>query len=511
MEAGKKNWAQYFKLTVSAPLIEDKKQTGKDVEYDLTPYVDEGCSFMDEDGMLQELRFDLASGELWVDVLAPGMRIDFFGGYYDDYEYLFSGYIDRIEPEFTEAGLVELKVVASSKAGKKLALNLRDLVYPSPNHPKEWGRKEILASDIILNLAKEEGFAIGRVEVKKDIKYTKKKPVRQNKRSDWDFMQTLAEKMGAVLWYEKRNSGDYIYLVDEETLVGEAVDLTFFYPLRSASGGYTPPSSDKALEMLTAKVTIDPKAGKKGNMTVSSDPKTGDAVVETEQFSGGEWKDYRLDEAKVRALPSEEREKLISLFMSGQLSWEGDPASGIVGVKNFFREVKPEEKSSREGTPSSITVTKTSGDTATSGIGGKDGESKTEEVQYKTTLNTGEIQKLSPEDRAALQGRIIRGELTEDDKKLYTVETSVKKVEPEQATKPTLVTENKPQQDGQSKAKRRDRGFRIEADIHGDLRIKTKKSYLLEGIGKYSRLYYCYKLEHQWGSEGFKTRITFTK
>ena len=51
MEAGKKNWAQYFKLTVSAPLIEDKKQTGKDVEYDLTPYVDEGCSFMDEDGM----------------------------------------------------------------------------------------------------------------------------------------------------------------------------------------------------------------------------------------------------------------------------------------------------------------------------------------------------------------------------------------------------------------------------------------------------------------------------
>lgn len=511
MENERKDWSQYFKLLVSAPLIKDKKPTGKDVEYDLTPYIDEGVNYLDEDGLLQEVQFDLSEGELWVDILSPGMKIDFFGGYLDDYEYLFTGYIDRIEPEFTEDGFVQLKVVASSKVGKKLALNLRDLVYPSPNHPREWAKKELLCSDIIINLAKEEGFEIGRVEVKKDIKYTNKKPIRQNKRSDWDFMQFLSEKIGAVLWYEKKNTGDYIYLVDEEVLVSEVVDITFYYPLRTKTGSFTPPTSPQAIEMLSAKLNIDPKAGKKGKMTVSTDPKTGQATVETEQFTGGQWKDYRLDEEKVKALPAEERNKLINLFLSGQLAWEGNPSEGIVGVSNFFKEFKPEEKGSRDGVPSSITVNKTSGDTSASGVGGNTSNATTEETQYKTTLNKDAIAKLSPEERAGVQGRIIRGELTEDDKKLYTVETSIKKTEPTQGSKPALVTENPAQQDGDKKAKRKDRGFKIDVDIPGDLRIKTKKSYLLEGLGKYSRMYYCYKLEHKWGKDGFMTKITFTK
>ena len=145
--------SQYFNVKISSP-----KTSKKQVSFDATDYIVDGCSLVDEDGLIKEFNFDMKNGYLMMDVLSIGMRIDLVGGDLDKNEHLFSGFIKELNPKFEETGQVTLRVKAYSDEGSKLGVYIRDLVYPSKNHPKVWATKELMYSDIITNLATEVGF-----------------------------------------------------------------------------------------------------------------------------------------------------------------------------------------------------------------------------------------------------------------------------------------------------------------------------------------------------------------
>lgn len=494
---------QYFNVRLSSPRLRpDEKVTAVDI----TPAITTGLTLMDEDGKIQELSFEMSEGYLWLDIIAPGMIVDLIGGTLDRAEFLFTGFVKRIEPDFGDDGDVRIKVVVASNESKKLSTGLRDLVYPSKNHPLTWGRSEVLASEIILRLAEEAGYKRGNVQVRKDLTYTLKSPVAQNKKSDWVFMNMLADKIGCVLWSEIIDGDEYVNLVDEEIQVNTLAGITFFYASRQIKdGSLNYVTSPNAIQMESVRVTLDTTAGKKGQMTTQMNPKTGQEEVVTEQLNQkGEWQKWVLDEGKLQKLSADERQELINLFMSGQLSWE-DSSSGVVGVKQFFK-LAANEQSSREPISSVERATPTGG--------GQDGlatgaNTTTDNKRYATKVDESKLKNISPEQRSQIMGRIARGEMTEEDKQFYTVE------EIKQPDK--VVTTDTPPSQNTGKAtqaqpkRKRDAGFKIEITCTGDLRIKCRRSYILEGLSKYSGKYYLYRRYLIFGEGGFKMNLVFTK
>ena len=138
------DYTQYFSLKVTSP-----KGSKTKITKDLTPYVNNGVSYSDEDGSLESITFDLVDGFIWLDVLSLGMQIDLIGGSLLYSEPLFNGYISRIDPSFKN-GNVSISVRAMTVTSKKLGKKLRDLIYPSKNHPFSWGREPVKASTCLL-------------------------------------------------------------------------------------------------------------------------------------------------------------------------------------------------------------------------------------------------------------------------------------------------------------------------------------------------------------------------
>ena len=149
-------------------------------------------------------------------------------------------------------------------------------------------------------------------------------------------------------------------------------------------------------------------------------------------------------------------------------------------------------------------------------------------TQNSTTQNTGstskatvidsdKLAKVSPEDRAAIMARIARGEMTEQDKSYYTVVDTTPSASAEESKKPGAentkagVDKKKGKVQGDRDNGKRDSGFKITAKVYGDLRIVPKISYVIEGIGKYSTSYYMYRVNEEWGNDGFMMHLTFTK
>ncbi len=176
--------------------------------------------------------FDMNEGFLFMDVLSIGMVVDVVAGDLTRKQQMFNGYIKSINPEFKSNGDVSLKVVANSNEGGVLGVQIKDLMYPSKNHPKAWATKELMYSDIITNLAKDNGVRVDAKNIKviKDIKAGfGKGATRQHNTTDWTFMQFLAQKIRCTLWTVEKDGNSYLHLVDNNSLVSKVSEYTFFF------------------------------------------------------------------------------------------------------------------------------------------------------------------------------------------------------------------------------------------------------------------------------------------
>lgn len=496
--------SQYFKVYLSSPKINEGEKV---TQRDITGSISEGLNLMDEDGKIKELTFTLTEGYLWLEIISAGMVIELIGGDLTTQEFLFSGFVKRLEPDFGDDGDVKLKVIASSTESNKLSVTLRNLIYPSKNHPLTWARNEVLASEIILRLAEAAGYRRGKVQIRKDVTYTYKSPVAQATKTDWVFMTMLADKIDCVLWTEIIDGDEYINLVDQELQVSTIAGVTFFYPSRYLKdGAITYINSSNSIQMDSVRISLDTTDGKKGAMTTQVNPKTGETEVVTEQLNQktGEWQKWQLNEEALQKLSYDERQRLIDLFMSGQLSWE-DGADGVTGVKKFFK-LKADEKSSREPVSSVEHATATGGGTDGLATGST---TTTSNKRYVTKVDENKLKSISPQQRSEIMGRIARNEMTDADRQYYQIE-EIK--QPDKVSTSDSTPPPKGNQNSQAQNKRkRDAGFKIEVTCNGDLRIVTRKSYILEGLSKYSGKYYLYRRFLIFGEGGFKMNLVFTK
>tara|TARA_Y100000034_G_scaffold29728_1_gene36163 strand:+ start:38483 stop:39985 length:1503 start_codon:yes stop_codon:yes gene_type:complete len=496
---------QYFNITVASP-----KGSKKPVSIDVTKDIDRAVDLEDEDGMIKELKFDLANGSVYMDVLSVGMKVDLIGGSLEKNTHLFSGYIKEIPVKFTKSGDIQLTVVAHSESGGKLTKSVKDVIYPSKNSPKSWATSELTYSAIIMNLAKDAGIVVksDNIQVTKDIKagFTKG-TIRQQNMTDWAFMQFLAKKIKCTMWVEDFNGKSELHLSDDSTVVKKLSSYTFFFLSRTSNKSFIDfeKTSPKQIQIIEAKLNLDTKKGKKG-LTQTTDPNTGETRITKEDEETGER--WVLDEEKVRALPSEERRRLMDLFLSGKVSWEAKE-DGEVSAKQYFKKVL-NDGSSREGEQNyvEVEVSPEDGKLKEDGISSQNPKKEnTGSTSKKTVVDYEALRKLSAEQRSGIMGRIARGEITEDDKKYYTVVDTTPKQEADSSgssNKPTNVESAK-------KTKKRDAGFKITCTIAGDIDIVARKSYILEGFGKYSGQYYLYRVKYGWGSKGFLMDLIFTK
>lgn len=517
--------SQYFNVKISSP-----KNAKKQVSIDATKYIEDGCKLIDEDGLIKEFRFDMKQAYLMMDILSIGMRVDLIGGDLTENKYLFNGYIKETVPDFQETGDVVLKITAYSEAGGKLGVGIRDLVYPSKNHPKTWATKELMFSDIISNLAKDAGIKVEskNIQVKKDIKASfTRGTIRQKNMTDWAFMQLLAERIHCTLWTEEKDGVSHLHLIDDSYVVNRLSDHTFFFLSRKNETefiDYTK-TSEKQVQIIKAKVKLDTQ-NNKGSFKQTTDPKTGETKVTTERpiknedgEETGEFEKWVLDEEKVRALSFGERNELIELFISGKITWEGE--AGTVSAKQYFKKEVIGE-SSRDGEANNTEVEVSKGDIKDDGVGTTGATSEnTGSKSFRTVIDEGKLRKLSAEQRSAIMGRIVRGEITDADKEYYkVVDTTPKEDKDDAKNKNTGLNQNTQAGVDKSKNKstettsnkrKRDAGFSITCTVYGNLNIEPRKSYVLEGLGKYSGKYYLYKVSHEWGRSGYVMDLIFTK
>lgn len=510
--------SQYFDVKISSP-----KGADKQVSIHATKYIEVGAKLVDEDGLIKEFIFDMKDGFLMMDVLSIGMRVDLEGGDLDRKEYLFSGFIKDITPSFEETGDIKLTIKAYSEEGGRLGVGIRDLIYPSKNHSKTWATKELTYSDIIVNLAKDTGIRVKseNIKVNTDIKAGfAVGTIRQKSMTDWAFMQMLADKIHCTLWTEEKNGTPELYLVDDSLLVNKLANYTFFFLARKSDNEFMDftKTSDKQVQILKAKIKLDTQ-NVKGSYSVITDPSTGETKVTTEQENEkGEMERWVLDEEKVEGLSYEERNDLIQLFMSGKITWEGE--NKTTAAKTYFKKVIIGE-GSRKGVRSNTVVEASNpdgGDVGEDGINGSNSTTKnTGSTAYKTVIDEEKLRKLTPEQRSGIMGRIARGEITEDDKQYYTVVDSTAKNNTDDAS---TTGQGEDTDAGQSLGvgspvastkRKRDEGFTITCGIYGNLEIVPRKSYVLEGLGKYSGSYYLYKVTHEWGKKGYLMELVFTK
>jgi hypothetical protein len=504
---------QYFKLWVGAPPESKDKKT-----IDLTKYVfGRTISLTDEDGAIKSLVFDLDNAYTLMDVLAIGMTVHFEGGSSVNSDTLitFGGDIKRIEPKFNKSGDVSLQITAYSVESKYLAVGVRDLIYPSKNHPKSWATGDLTYSDIIVNLAKDSNFKVldENIDIKRDATASFKNPVRQKNETDWEFTQRLASKISATIWTETKSDERFIFLKQDSSLVSKVGDHTFFFPSKKIDNEFVEFThvSPKQIQMVSVQIDLD-RDSKKGNISVGTNPETGQTEVTNETVDDdGNLTQWVLDEEKLRGLSKEERQNLIDLFMSGRITWEGE--NGTTAAKAYFKK-RITSTSSREPVPTNteIVTLDENAEVTADGVSMKGEKKLTGNETYSTKLHTEKMKALSSEERTSIMGRIFRGEATEKDKQYYTiVASSTKSDKTDSGTQNQDLGNRGGAGSTDAKKKKRDAGFKITALIYGNEKIKPKLSYILEGLGKYSDKYYLYKIEYLWGNRGFLMRLIFVK
>jgi hypothetical protein len=501
----------YWNLTVSGTTKDRKgKTTGKIGETDLTDEVDGDITYEDTDEQLRTLSFILKNGFLWSDVLTIGMQITLQAGTLEDIELLFVGNIKNIQPDYGEDGELHLTVTAFASEWRASALVPADRIYPSSNCPFTWGRTNSLTGkDLFINLAKECNFKIGQVNVVHDKKFTAIRNARQHKKTDFRFLCDLAKQLKIIFWFEFSNDGLTIYAEDETKRVNSVADHTFFYPARIGNEFQVELTSEKQIQLTKVNVHLDPKDN--GTLTTAVDPKTGEETLAHEEYDGNEWKNWILDEAKLRALPQEEQNRLITLTGSGNATWED--------VKPFFKPAIIKSTSSREPVSEQSNIVTIKGDPKKDGVSSTSTATPTSETEQEVDpqnnmsnyrINEKKLQALPDESRNGIMGRYFRGELSGDEAIQYFDYINPTK------SKDTPVAEGESKNYGgetdiKKLARKVAHGFHITAEAYGDLSIKTKISYYVEGLGRYTNKYYLFKRVFTFGRSGFNMQLTFTK
>ena len=509
---------QFYKVIISSP----PKATSK-VSVDVTSAIQTSVTIHNEDGLVKECTFNITDGYLWMDILSVGMIVDVTGGTLEYNNLRFSGYIKQLKPKMDIAGDVLLEVCCYSQEAGLLGVTLRDLHYPSKNSPFSWANTNAITySQIIINLAKEAGSKIKvlsqNIQVKKDKTAAHTGGVKQNKLTDWAFMQFLAEKINCTVWTEEKGGISYLHLVDNSLLVNNLADVTFFYLARSSRSDFIPftQTSEKQIRLLEVEIDLDSKTGKAVYKQSTNPDGTTKTVAEVTKDNGSVER-WVLNEDKVNHLPEEERTNLINLFMAGKITWEGDKGQGIVSAQEYFTKITL-ESSSREAVSNNVQVVNSAGNLNPDGLSTQNSTTQnTGSTSKATVIDSDKLAKVSPEDRAAIMARIARGEMTEQDKSYYTVVDTTPSASAEESKKPGAentkagVDKKKGKVQGDRDNGKRDSGFKITAKVYGDLRIVPKISYVIEGIGKYSTSYYMYRVNEEWGNDGFMMHLTFTK
>ena len=497
---------QFYKVVVTT---KNKDEQGKNKEVDITKDIPDGLTYEDEDGTIRSCSFVLNEGYAYQEVLSKGMKISLTCGSLESPKNLLNGRIEKIEPDYDDTGEIKLTIQCKGTEGAKLGKTEKDLIYPSKNHPESWATTPLMYSDIIKNLAKQVGFIVQdeNINVAHDIEANFKNTIRQSKCTDWRFIQQLAEKISCTAWIESYGSSDYLFLKDNATLTDKLANVTLFY-LARVGGDFVETPYSRKNRIKIQKLNMDFGSKKKG-VTKKTDPTTGKDTIEAEGVTDNENERYVLDEEKLRALSPERRRELIELFVSGDITWDGD--DGTVAAKDYFKLVVKESESSRTGTANNTEIEIAGQQLDKNGVNTVDGTTETTgKVSYKTVINQDKLDKLSPEERAGILGRIVRKELTAEDRELYTVVTTAEKKE-EDKTTDTKDTDIAKTTGKKKKTTKRDAGFKIEATIWGTYLFQTRLSYVLEGLGKYSGKYYLYRVKHKFGNNGWLTTLIFTK
>lgn len=519
---------QAYRIMIGGVVKDAKgKPTGKRIAEDVTDYVSGEVTLTDEDGSIKTLSFaleDVYTKDFFLgDALSIGQEVTFYGGTLEYMPLLFSGEIKELGMSFPDDGACIIGISALSKEWKHASQKLKDLWYPSKNSPYSWAKNSPLkASDIIKNIVDElnngeekDGKSItptvsiklGKIDIKHDVTYTFAKPVRQSKTTDYRFLQDLGKKISCVVWFSMTENNLLLNCVDEKSLVDTLANYVFFYPRRKGSDFTITEVNDNMIQLSSVAVNIDTGKGTGKNVSSTTDPETGEEkmVVQGENEDGTPSDSmYELDEAKLAAESEETRDRLMNMYTSGELGWDE--------VKKYFREVRPEGTASRAAVAASVKIQKLGDKTSADGMTTTDATTAAEEPLEKSyALNSEALGKLGAEEQSALMGRAAMGILSDAEYAQFFTESTVKK-EDETIT-PEKNVGNKDDEStssGGGKKKRRDEGFNITGTCNGNPYLKTKLSYVIQGLGRYSGKYYLYKLEHSWGSD-YLTKITLTR
>lgn len=489
---------QYYKLTVSKRKKGQGRQEESDtITFDVTKDVVDTVSLTEEDGKTARVTFTLKRGFTYLNVLATGMNVTLVAGTINENYEVFVGSILVIKPKLQKGRETQVEVVATDNLWKSGSILVKDFFYPQMNHPKSWAQKDsIKASEIMKNIAQDAGYQIGKIDITRDITYTAKKQCRQHKKTDWAFIRQLASDTHSVAWLQLDNGKERFYCKDETALVNTLADITL-YMVTPDNVGFTVDkmsTSGQAIQMLSCDITLDPKDGKESALASYTDPETGEehvAITDPEKGDGL----WIFDESKLQAESAETRDNLFSLYLSGELGWEE--------VKVYFKQVT-DEQPSRKPVPDTITVEK-SGDTLN--VQGTQTTNSTlagtsQSANERYTFREEVLQSESPEVRSEIFGKTARGELSDAEFAKYFEK---------EAPQATADEDEDTHGSAASFTQRDGKGFKIDVSVVGDLRFKTKKSYVLEGLGKYSDKYYLYSLTHTWGTNAFHTKLKFVQ
>ncbi|WP_437896317.1 phage late control D family protein [Sorangium sp. So ce124] len=145
-----------------------------------------------------------------------GMDVEVELGTSDDHALVFAGRIYRVDGSFPENGVPTLRVQAYDRS-MKMGLKRRNRPFT-----------DMALSDIVRNVAGLHGFASVNVDVVGDPRFTGN-GIRQQDKTDLDFLLELARTYGCVMYVRPGDSGDTLHFVSQYTVMMTEPSVTLHY------------------------------------------------------------------------------------------------------------------------------------------------------------------------------------------------------------------------------------------------------------------------------------------
>ena len=466
-------------------------------DVDVTKDVD-GIKIMEEDGLFTTATVPFRNGYLWMETIGKGNTVKVFGGTTSLNAVLqFSGYVNIINPDFQSDGEVTLTVECFTYGHIETGIQKKSTLYPSESNEEEWAKSSPLRySYIIEQIAKDSGYEIGRFSVAKgkDKKATFKAPISQKDKTTWKLLNDLAADIDCVIWEEFRDGKSILNCVDEEGAVNTISKKSFYFVARAGSKFSVDSADNTMIRLISANLNLDTNRGKAHQrLDTKTNPATGEEEVKTDTYDAvtDKWTEWVFKEELLAKESEETKDRVFEIVTSSR-----DKLEKWETIQKYFIKSDKVEKESQNPLPEEFTVTESS-------------KNFSKDKQYTTT---DALNNVPPEDQSELLKRATNGELTDEDFALYFKESDrPDDVVSESNNDVTSGNANQGGTDKKKKKTRRDEGFSISAQINGVMDIKTKMSYLVQGLGKYSATYYLYKIEKNFGEDGFMMNLTFTK